>query len=225
MLTPPTHTLHTHTHTHTGGQKVKLVLAAAMWNSPHLLIMDEPTNYLDRWAGMPSHTHTHTNYLDRRGPAPARPARLVLFSRRRPPPPPPRRESLGALATAIKEFDGGVVLISHNNEFTSTCCTETWYVANGGVDVVSAVSAWVRVCLCVCVCVGKEYVCAPALRQRRRRAAGGVCCDACWRGPRPPRPLPEFGQSLITLSSIAHPPPAAPQFAAKEAAKAAGGSS
>ncbi len=33
-----------------GGQKVKLVLAAAMWNSPHLLIMDEPTNYLDRWA-------------------------------------------------------------------------------------------------------------------------------------------------------------------------------
>jgi elongation factor 3 len=29
---------------------VKLVLAAAMWNSPHLLIMDEPTNYLDRWG-------------------------------------------------------------------------------------------------------------------------------------------------------------------------------
>ena len=31
-----------------GGQKVKLVLAAAMWNCPHLLILDEPTNYLDR---------------------------------------------------------------------------------------------------------------------------------------------------------------------------------
>jgi ABC-type phosphate transport system ATPase subunit len=32
---------------------VKLVLAAAMWNNPHLLIMDEPTNYLDRvrWGG------------------------------------------------------------------------------------------------------------------------------------------------------------------------------
>lgn len=27
---------------------MKLVLAAAMWNNPHLLIMDEPTNYLDR---------------------------------------------------------------------------------------------------------------------------------------------------------------------------------
>jgi len=31
-----------------GGQKVKVVLAAAMWNRPHLLILDEPTNFLDR---------------------------------------------------------------------------------------------------------------------------------------------------------------------------------
>jgi elongation factor 3 len=31
-----------------GGQKVKVVLAAAMWNQPHLVILDEPTNYLDR---------------------------------------------------------------------------------------------------------------------------------------------------------------------------------
>lgn len=33
-----------------GGQKVKLVLAAAMWQNPHLLVLDEPTNYLDREA-------------------------------------------------------------------------------------------------------------------------------------------------------------------------------
>merc|ERR1711884_351069 len=31
-----------------GGQKIKVVLAAAMWNQPHILILDEPTNYLDR---------------------------------------------------------------------------------------------------------------------------------------------------------------------------------
>jgi len=31
-----------------GGQKVKVVLAAAMWQNPHILILDEPTNYLDR---------------------------------------------------------------------------------------------------------------------------------------------------------------------------------
>ena len=26
-----------------GGQKVKLVLAAAMWNKPHVIVLDEPT--------------------------------------------------------------------------------------------------------------------------------------------------------------------------------------
>merc|ERR1712196_71600 len=31
-----------------GGQKVKVVIAAAMWNQPHIIILDEPTNYLDR---------------------------------------------------------------------------------------------------------------------------------------------------------------------------------
>jgi len=31
-----------------GGQKVKVVLAGSMWNTPHIVILDEPTNYLDR---------------------------------------------------------------------------------------------------------------------------------------------------------------------------------
>jgi len=30
------------------GQKVKIVLGAAMWQNPHILVIDEPTNYLDR---------------------------------------------------------------------------------------------------------------------------------------------------------------------------------
>jgi elongation factor 3 len=33
-----------------GGQKVKLVLAAAFWSVPHLVVLDEPTNFLDREA-------------------------------------------------------------------------------------------------------------------------------------------------------------------------------
>ena len=71
-----------------GGQKVKVVLAACMWSQPHILILDEPTNYLDR-------------------------------------------ESLGALAGAIADFQGGVVIISHNNEFVSTLCPEEWVMENG----------------------------------------------------------------------------------------------
>ncbi|CAO1636351.1 unnamed protein product [Sympodiomycopsis kandeliae] len=31
-----------------GGQKVKVVLAAATWRRPHVIILDEPTNFLDR---------------------------------------------------------------------------------------------------------------------------------------------------------------------------------
>merc|ERR1712157_457593 len=74
-----------------GGQKVKVVLAASMWNQPHILILDEPTNYLDR-------------------------------------------ESLGALAGAIEEYEGGVVMITHNNDFCSQLCPETWLVQDGKCD-------------------------------------------------------------------------------------------
>jgi ABC-type sulfate/molybdate transport systems ATPase subunit len=51
----------------------------------------------------------------------------------------PRRaragDSLGALAAAIREFQGGVLLISHNSEFTSALCPEVWRVENGTVTV------------------------------------------------------------------------------------------
>merc|ERR1712106_516329 len=74
-----------------GGQKVKVVIAAAMWMQPHIVILDEPTNYLDR-------------------------------------------ESLGGLAHAIEHFDGGVIIISHNNEFVSTLCPETWVMDSGHLE-------------------------------------------------------------------------------------------
>ncbi|TAQ89643.1 hypothetical protein B7494_g2024 [Chlorociboria aeruginascens] len=73
-----------------GGQKVKVVLAGAMWNNPHLLVLDEPTNFLDR-------------------------------------------DSLGGLAVAIRDYKGGVVMISHNEEFVGALCPEQWYVVDGRV--------------------------------------------------------------------------------------------
>merc|ERR1711924_442711 len=82
---------HTRMSALSGGQKVKVVLAAAMWNQPHILILDEPTNYLDR-------------------------------------------DSLGALSGAIEEFGGGVVMITHNNEFCSKLCPETWLLQGGRLD-------------------------------------------------------------------------------------------
>ena len=71
-----------------GGQKVKVVLAASMWQNPHIVILDEPTNYLDR-------------------------------------------DGLGALTKAIEEFDGGVIIITHNREFANAVAQEKWIMEAG----------------------------------------------------------------------------------------------
>ena len=83
---------HSHIRGLSGGQKVKLVLGAAMWQQPHIIVLDEPTNYLDR-------------------------------------------ESLGALASALKEFGGGVVVVSHSQEFLDQVCGEKWTVGGGKLEI------------------------------------------------------------------------------------------
>jgi elongation factor 3 len=40
---------------------------------------------------------------------------------------------LGGLAIAIRDWAGGVVMISHNNEFVGALCPEQWHVENGEV--------------------------------------------------------------------------------------------
>merc|ERR1711920_4376 len=79
---------HTQINQLSGGMKVKVVLAAAMWQNPHILILDEPTNYLDR-------------------------------------------DGLGALVLAIKDYKGGVLIISHNKEFCDGVATEKWIMKGG----------------------------------------------------------------------------------------------
>jgi len=79
---------HTQIGSMSGGMKVKVVLAASMWQNPHILILDEPTNYLDR-------------------------------------------DGLGALVLAIKDFKGGVLVISHNREFCDSVATEKWIMQGG----------------------------------------------------------------------------------------------
>ena len=43
------------------------------------------------------------------------------------------RDSLGGLAVAIRDFKGGVIMISHNEEFVGALCPEQWHVADGRV--------------------------------------------------------------------------------------------
>merc|ERR1712232_1241483 len=65
------------------GQRVKVVICASCWQNPHIIILDEPTNYLDR-------------------------------------------DGLGALVRGLEAFQGGVVIISHNEEFTDKVCAQKW---------------------------------------------------------------------------------------------------
>merc|ERR1712232_706490 len=44
------------------------------------------------------------------------------------------RESLGALAEAIRAYDGGVIMITHNNDFCSDLCPETWVLEHGTLN-------------------------------------------------------------------------------------------
>ncbi|KZT11103.1 uncharacterized protein LAESUDRAFT_251050 [Laetiporus sulphureus 93-53] len=74
-----------------GGQKVKVVLGAATWRRPHIICLDEPTNYLDR-------------------------------------------ESLAALIKALKEFEGGVLVITHNRDFSESLCQEVWAMRDGHLE-------------------------------------------------------------------------------------------
>merc|ERR1711953_662699 len=79
---------HTQIGSMSGGMKVKVVPAASMWQNPHILILDEPTNYLDR-------------------------------------------DGLGALVLAIKDYKGGVLIISHNREFCDSVATEKCIMQGG----------------------------------------------------------------------------------------------
>merc|ERR1712178_257141 len=82
----PEQASHTKLNQLSDGEKVKAVLGACMWMSPHIVVFDEPTNALS-W------------------------------------------DALVALVNAIKEFQGGVVIISHNQDFVDSVCNEIWLMA------------------------------------------------------------------------------------------------
>merc|ERR1712070_696733 len=82
---------HSPIHSLSHGQKVKVVICAACWQNPHIIILDEPTNYLDR-------------------------------------------DGLGALVRGLEAYKGGVVIISHNTEFTDSVCQQKWVMSKHEVS-------------------------------------------------------------------------------------------
>mmetsp|Transcript_168167 Transcript_168167/g.322893 ORF Transcript_168167/g.322893 Transcript_168167/m.322893 type:complete len:708 (+) Transcript_168167:81-2204(+) len=78
-----------------GGQKSKLIIGAAFWTKPHVVCLDEPTNFLDF-------------------------------------------ETVDALSRALRSFRGGVLIVSHNEDFLASICNEIWSVRDHQVTVVKA---------------------------------------------------------------------------------------
>ena len=74
------------------GEKVKVVIGAALWMKPHILILDEPTNNIDR-------------------------------------------DGLSALKQAISEFMGGIIIITHDEQFCHSVCKEIWVIENGILNI------------------------------------------------------------------------------------------
>lgn len=73
------------------GQKSKLTLGAAFWIKPHIVALDEPTNYIDM-------------------------------------------ETLESLVRGLTRYKGGVIVISHANDFVQQVCDETWLVEGGTIS-------------------------------------------------------------------------------------------
>ena len=44
------------------------------------------------------------------------------------------RESLAALIAALKTFEGGVLVITHNREFSESICSEVWAMNQGYLE-------------------------------------------------------------------------------------------
>jgi len=74
------------------GQKVRLSLSAMFWTKPHLIAVDEPTNYLDV-------------------------------------------ETVEALAKALNNFRGGIVMIEPKSDFVERVCNEKWHMEDAKVTV------------------------------------------------------------------------------------------
>jgi elongation factor 3 len=88
----PEFSSHTRMNALSASQKLKVVLAAAVWQNPSIIILDEPTNYFDR-------------------------------------------ESMIALSEGLKDYNGGFIVISHNDDFIQNICKEFWTLENGTLNV------------------------------------------------------------------------------------------
>ena len=84
----PEFSTHTRISALSDAQKTLVVFGSCLWSLPHIIILDEPTNFFDR-------------------------------------------NNLSALIEAINHFEGGIVVISHNNEFCKNVSNQEYLMSDG----------------------------------------------------------------------------------------------
>jgi ATPase subunit of ABC transporter with duplicated ATPase domains len=82
----------------------------ATWDRPHLILLDEPTNHLDMGEPVACDISNVSRNFRRTG-------------------------TLDSLSSAVAEFGGAIVLVSHNRGFIASFCKELWLVVNNRVHV------------------------------------------------------------------------------------------
>ena len=103
-----------------GGQKSRVAFAALAYQQPHVIIMDEPTNHCEFTFNFLWHSFLHFSSY---------PTCLLFFIYLI-----VDMESIDALVEALKDFRGGLVVVSHDQYFVTNTCNELWVVGNGIAD-------------------------------------------------------------------------------------------
>lgn len=106
-----------------GGQKSRVAFAALAYQQPHVLICDEPTNHCKFQF---VHDIIHLIIALMTSYEPQTTTRLfsvfvIIVD----------MESIDALVEAVKDFKGGLIVVSHDQHFITNTCSELWVVGDG----------------------------------------------------------------------------------------------
>ena len=92
-----------------GGQKSRVAFACLSMQHPHVLVLDEPSNFLD--------------YVCFPHPSMSQEAAANALP----------QEAIEALADALNHYDGGVICVSHDQHFIQSVCKSLWVCDKGTI--------------------------------------------------------------------------------------------
>jgi ATP-binding cassette subfamily F protein 3 len=118
-----------------GGQKSRVAFALLTYSKPHVVILDEPTNHLGApLMGLAAICFEFicADVERHRVSRPSSNAVAVVLLMHACY---PDMGAIEALADALKAYNGGVLVVSHDQHFITSVCNELWVIQNRKVAV------------------------------------------------------------------------------------------